>query len=508
MTEARPNKKRLTFAKNSLLGVLSWGLALVPSLIATPLIVRQIGTESYGLYVTLIGITSYFFTHGTGRTATKYIAEYRGTPKSRRIGQAVAASLFVSVISTLVGVVILSLSASWVVRDVLKLPDGQQATGITGIYLAGIIILGSAGAQTWQFVLQGFNRFATVLWISNSISFLLSVGSLVLALLGFDVLGLLFWAAVTTAISLSLSMVQALTIPEVRLTFRISRSMWRQVWGYAASIMGYQLFGIVLLLFERAWVVRHFGPTGMTYYGIPMNLALLIPAFLGGVVLAVFPALNEHLHRDDVVAEIYRRSSKFVLMLIVLVAVAAIGTGRLFLGLWLNANIANEAYPLLAAHVISFSITAHLLVTWSLVEARKAAPITAFINFIIALVAIIAMVVLTERFGLLGVALGRLLGYLLYLPFWIYAERRFLGHFQILFWLSNCWRLLIAAAAAALVQILVSGALGGTWSSWILSVLAGVAAYAAMLLLTGYFDAEEKLLFRSLLTRSLGNARL
>jgi len=197
--------KRTRLARNSLYGVLSWVLPAAPSLIVTPVIVRRLGVADYGLYATILGVTGYFFTTIIGKIAAKYVAEYRASADNAKASELLSATLIVAIIPTVFSLVVLYLVAPWIVGEVLQIEPSMQATAVRGLWLAGVIILLTAITQVWQSALQGLQRFDTYLWVSNASSLALSVGLIIVALAGGDVVSLLEWAAVAAFLTLTFS---------------------------------------------------------------------------------------------------------------------------------------------------------------------------------------------------------------------------------------------------------------------------------------------------------------
>ena len=61
----------------------TWFLPLGLSFFATPIIVKALGDEDYGIYALVLGFIGYSFNFGIGRAITKYIAEYRASGETR-----------------------------------------------------------------------------------------------------------------------------------------------------------------------------------------------------------------------------------------------------------------------------------------------------------------------------------------------------------------------------------------------------------------------------------------
>ena len=94
MSTSSPRK--ILLINNSIFSLLSWILPVVIGFVATPLIVRNLGNREYGLYATILGFISYSFSFGIGKILTKYVAEYRASGESDKIGEVVSATFWLS----------------------------------------------------------------------------------------------------------------------------------------------------------------------------------------------------------------------------------------------------------------------------------------------------------------------------------------------------------------------------------------------------------------------------
>jgi O-antigen/teichoic acid export membrane protein len=509
MTDANTTSKRTRLVRNSIYGLLSWFLPAVPSLIVTPVVLHRLGNERYGLYAAILGITSYFFTLGIGRIAAKYVAEYCGSGDEDRASELLSAALIVTVITSVAALAVSFVATPYLVNSVLEIEPAFQQTAIRGIWIACALILFTAVAQVWQSALQGLNRFDVFFWLSSAMSFLLSAGLLILVLAGGDVLGLLTWAAVNAFITLILSVAAVKWVwPGSRITLRVPRHDWRPVAVYAMSVIGYQFCGVVVLLFERGWIIREFGIANVAFYLIPLNLALLLLGFTSSALSALFPALNAQLRDPALVTDMYRRASKFVIVFATLAVIGAIGSGRMFLHLWLGDDFAERSWPLLVVHTITFSVVSLSLIWWQLAETYRHAPVTAYTSLAIMLITIPLMIMLGRLSGLNGMALGRLAGLLPYIGLWIYVERRLAGGLSFAFWFRLAGRLLIPAALsyAALWGSLT--VLGKSWFSFGCGVVIGALVYFVTLFMMRTFDSTEIAIFKSLFLRKTADAGL
>lgn len=496
-----PNKRE-RLLKNSLYGLFSWLFPILPTIVATPIIVKGIGNEQYGLYVIIIGFISYFFTTGIGKIAAKYVAEYRSTGETDKISAIISSTVLLSLSLCLIGTAVVIVFSRNIVVDVLLIPAALQNEAVTGLYLACATIVSVTLGQTFQFVLQGLQRFDRYLLITNLSSLLSGIGGIVLVLNGFGVVALLYLNLFTTAaIGLIAFFLAVKLLPEFRFSFRIGRESWRAVYRYAASIIAYQAFGNILLLFERGWIMRKFGAGSLTYYAVPMTLAMYIHLFTGSLVLALFPMVNELLGQKDKLATLYQKSTKIILTLIVFAVVSAVAGGRLFLGLWLGDEFAESSYLLLVIHVFTFAVLAMSTIVWQVAESFRSAGLNAFAAFAWMAISVPLMIILSNEWETAGVALARLVGVFVYVPLIFYVEKQFLGSSHWRFWGFVSSRVALAGILAFLAEWLIVSELGRSWLSFIFAIAAGFLCYLCVLLIIGFFDDDEKQLVKNLLAR-------
>ncbi|MEP6787085.1 MAG: oligosaccharide flippase family protein [Acidobacteriota bacterium] len=490
--------RRQLLLKNSLYGLFSWLFPVVPSVIAMPIIVKGLGNEMYGLYVVISGFSSYFFTIGIGKTAAKYVAEYKAIGETEKISDIVSATLILSLSLGFVATAVVVVLSGTIVTNVLLIQSELQNTAVTALYLACLTILVGTLSQIFQSILQGLQRFDRFLLLTNLSSLLFSMGSVIAVILGYGVLTILtLTLAVAGGLCLLSYWMAKKLLPELRFNLRVSGEAWGLVWRYATSIIVYQLCGSLLLLFERGWIVRKFGPAALTYYVVPMTLALYIQMFVGSLVLALFPTVNELLDEKEKLVTLYQKSTKLILSLVVFAVISAVVCGRLFLGIWLNQEFADLSYWLLVIHVFTFAMVAMNTIAWQVAESFRLAAVNAVATFIWMFVSIPLMVFLSDRWKTEGVAFARLIGVLIFIPLIIYVEHRFLDGICWRFWGSIWARIAAAGLFTCLVEWLLVSRLPSGWLAFVTAVVIGLLVYMAGLLFTGLFEADEKLLFRN-----------
>lgn len=488
-------------AVNSLFTLFSWLFPLVPLVLITPFIVRSLGTESYGVYVLTLGFVNYFFTGGIGKAAVKYVAEFQAAGRFDKVAEIISATLIASIGLTLAGTVALAIAAPLLVTRLLKIPLDQQADATLALYLACVLILTLTLNQTLSFVLQGIQRFDRYFLLTNLYSGLLNVGIVALLLSGYGMVAILLWTVVSAVVvtALALYWVKRL-LPEYEFSFTVSRENRLLVARYALSIIAHQVFGNILLLFERAWIVRQFGPEALTIYVVPMTLAMYIHLFASSLVAGIFPALNELAQDPAKLMDLYRKASKVILALAVF-GVVSVAAGRdLFLKLWLGDALAGQMSHLLLIHSITFAVLAVNTTAWLTAETFRRPGINSFGTFLWMLVSLPLMLALSFDYQSTGVAYARLVGVLVFIPIIFYIEKRFLDGINWNFWLRAAGMLSVAGLIAFGTESLILS-MSGTWLIFMMANAAGLLTFAGALLALGFLEQDEKEFLLGLATR-------
>jgi len=262
-----------SWSRSALFGFISWLLPLGLTLFATPLVVRHLGFEEYGLYALVLGFISYSFTFSIGRAVTKYVSEYRASEQTEKIKEVLAATLWINFVIGLLGIFTLCFFARFIVVNLFDIKPEMQENAVIAFYIASATIFFVMQAQIFSGVLQAVHRLDTFSIITTIVSILGVSGNIVIVLLGFRVKELLVWSFVNTTLScIWFYLAGKRLLPEAKWRLKCSREVLITVAKFALGITASQLIFNFLLLFERGLITRELGTENLTYYVIPMNL--------------------------------------------------------------------------------------------------------------------------------------------------------------------------------------------------------------------------------------------
>mgnify|MGYP001255520009 FL=1 len=494
--------KKSRLAKNTLFSVIAWFFPVIVGFVTTPILVTELGVEQYGIFAVILGFLSYSFTFGTGKVVAKYIPEYQVTDESGKISDVISATLWFSLFVALTGAVVVALLTNTIVTEVLLIPTGSTEIATKAFYIACVTGVVMMTTQTFQYVLQGLHRFGSYVVLTNLNGLLLGGGNVILVLNGFGVVALMLWSlCVAGILGLMFYFRARQSLPNAAIKTVIDRSILRSVIKYGGNIILFQIFANLLYVFERAWVTRQFGPKALTYYAVPMLLAVYMHGVLASFVQVLFPSFNELLNQRDKLIDIYKKGTKFVIAVVAFISLTYICAGKMFLTLWVNEEFAVNSYALLVIHVLTFALIAIAIISFQIAETFKFARLTVIITFTWMAVAIPLMIVTAGPWKSEGIALSRLAVVLITFPLVFYVEKAFLGGVFWHFWLTSLLRVGLASMLFAVVGYQIFNRFAYSWFTLIFGTLICGVLFAGILFLAGFLTSDEKALIRDFLNR-------
>jgi O-antigen/teichoic acid export membrane protein len=495
-----PHSRKRRLAANTVFSMISWFFPLVVSFFATPIIVRGLGNENYGLYALITGFISYSFGFGIGKTAAKYVSEYKASGETQKISEVLSAIFWFSLAIGLFGTTIIAIFAHFIAAEILQIPPDMQANATIALYLAAGTIVVYMLSQVFQFSLQGLHRFDRYSLLINLNGILINCGGIAIVWRGGGVVALLCWNLFVICLICLLFYISAKRLlPEARIRFRVEREMTISVLKYGSSIIMYQFFANLLLVFERGWITRKFGPEAVTFYVVPMSLGIYLHGFTSTLVIVLFPFVNELLADKEKLIMLYQKANKIVVAVIAFCVMTFICSGKLFLGVWISRDFADAAFGVLVIHVITFGLLAIVSISWQLAEGFGRASLNAICTFVWVIISIPLMILSANYWHNEGIAASRLIGVLATLPLVFYIEKRFLVRIAWKFWLRMLASIAAALLLASVIEVEIFTRFDQTWVILLLGAMAGGVGYAVILLTLGYLTREERTMLRDML---------
>jgi O-antigen/teichoic acid export membrane protein len=406
---------RTAFFKNATVNVARLAAGSVVALLLTPLLVRHLSKETYAAWVLIVQLSTYvmFLDFGIQNAVSHFVA-YTEEKQDLNLRDGIVSSAVWSLAGlAAIGVLLIGGLAWQLPRLFDDLPESLQPVTRTSLLLVGISMAIGLPVSAMAAVFLGRQQNQVPVGIAIAgrlLSGALIAGaalvhrSLVWMAAAFAVANLvthgLHWAAwhrwaADVHIARSL----------------VSRDVMRRLRHYCWGITVWLLGGLLVSGLDTAIVgVVDFDSLG--YFGVATMLTLFLIHFQGAVMNALLPAAAMLHARDDRqrLGELLVRSTRYGLVLLLLVGLPMIVAAEPLLELWVGAHYGPRTAPILQVLVAANIIRlvglpyATLVVGTNQQHLVMRSPITeGVVNVLVSIWA-------GRAFGAIGVAIGTLVG--------------------------------------------------------------------------------------------------
>lgn len=400
----------------------------------TPLYLKYLGGESYGLlalYGSLFALASVF---DLGMTATlnRELARLSATNASaRRMRDSVRTleCLFIVAVGLMLATLLTTsdLAAHWFRVSTLGVETLKQAVSLMGLamvpqLLSGLYIGALLGLQRQVLVnvvlianglLRGAGAiFVLSLYPTANAYFKWQIGVNTFQLI---IIGLLLWSS----------------LPHSGAAARFDLSVAKRLWRYSAGMAAMSVTGAALMNLDRLILSRLLPLNIVGYYALAATLASVPLIATGPVNAALLPALTRTVALGDhrSVARIYHSASQLVSVLVFPTAILIAMFSPEICRLWLrDTSVVEQVQGLSSLLVIGPSLMALTCVPYAVQLAHGCTSIAVSVNLFATVALVPILIVLVQLYGVRGACVVSMaLGCCLLGAHIVLTHRRFLA---------------------------------------------------------------------------------
>lgn len=419
----------MKLAHHTLLNLLGLGAPLLLALVTIPALVHELGTDRFGLLTLIWAVTSYFglFDLGLGRALTQQLSVVLAQERTEDIGPLSATALsLMAALGVVAGVLMVTL-ASWGVDLIKSVPDREEAvlaTILMGLGLPAIVL--TSGLRG---MLEAKHQFGVLNLIRLPMGMWTFAGPwLMVKYFGPDL------AAIAAALVVGRVLALAAHawfvwrgMPELH-----GRLTWRSRWLRPLCVSGgwLTLSNIVspfMGYVDRFVIGATLSAAAVAFYATPQELVTklwIIPGALTGVL---FPTFAAQLARGDGHAWVlFDRAVAWLFVALLPITAGLALFAHELLARWIGVEFANHSAMILQVFALGILINclAHVPLTWLQSAGHYRAP--ALLHCAELPLFMIALWLLSARWGLMGAALAWLLRMVLdsAILFWLVRRQR------------------------------------------------------------------------------------
>ncbi len=477
---------------NAIYNVVGW---LLPTLVfvgLTPVMVRSLGVEGFGVISLVQVITGYMnvLNFGFSEAITKQIAECY--EKDRERAQRVAwvgFGLFAGF--GLLGGVGLMFGAHWLAFDLLKVSSDLRADTQTAIQIGAAVFLLQMVAEFFRGTAIGCQRFdipnlTRVLRISLSAAFIL------IALhLGLGMPGVMWGTLGGLVIGLVVNALWMQRVLPLRKATGDLKSIRSEVFHYSKHVFTMRIAGIVSSRLGQLFLGTLSSAANVALYEVPVRVAETGSVFLNRILQVFFPgfASMDRVTELERIKRVFLEATSLQLLVTTPFFIGMIVEGHTLLSVWINPQFAEGAAGIILLVSINYWLSSLTNLPTFLALSFGMPDIISKYSIIRMMITVVCGYPLVLNFGLMGAALALLLSELNALFMIPETVRRTLGKDAMAaLWRPMALNFLIGATIVLAYEFLLRPS--AMYSPW--WVIATPFAYLAMASLAGLLGPRER----------------
>jgi O-antigen/teichoic acid export membrane protein len=489
---------RPSLLRNMLLNVGGRGLLTLLALAVTPVLVRRLGTEAYGLYVLAFTLGGVLAVLDLGLTPAVVMLLSRAwhendRPRMERIiGTALTTYLIVGVV---LGTIV-ALLVPWLATSVLHVSPNLQSTAEAALWLSTGGFLLSLLFSVFNAVPIALERFDLTVLRTVGVSLLTTAAVIIYALAGGGLVGVMLINLIGNGVALGLFIaVSRLLLPGLKMRPLFDTQIFKTMARFSAFKFAGSVGGLLTYRFDQVAIGAMLGVRAAGVYVVPVTAVTRIQALLTDLMLPLFPRISKLASDPAAVRSLLLRAVRLMVLVaaptFVILFVFADAVIRLWIGGEPGRVLSLEGSTTLRWLAAASLIQAIAVVPVIVSEAAGKPEINNGFAVASAVINVPLVLVLVPRFGIEGAAIAFFINSATQtVVFIFYAARRFaqVGVMQLIS--ESLLRPLIAAAVAGGVAALMHPLVTGL-ASLCLAVLLVTALYALMVKLVSAITPED-----------------
>ena len=398
-------------ARNTFLNFLGLALPLIVGVITIPFVIQWLGVDRFGILSLAWVVVGYFgfLDLGLGRATTKFVAEALGKGNIDKIPDYFWTTVYIQMITGILGAVALWALTPLLVDHVLSIPPAlRQETRATLLVLAFSIPIVLISAS-FRGMLEAGQRFdlVNVIKIPSSIvnyalpaaGILMGLGlpGIMILLVGSRGLTLLIWVWLTIKV-----------FPFLKARRKADRAVIKPLMSFGGWVTVSNVISPILVYLDRFLIGSLITIEAVGFYSAPYEFVMrlgIIPSSLLMTLFPMFSTLEGGADRQK--AELlFKRSVKYLLIIVGLIVVILIITAKLLIGIWLGDEFLKQSLGVFQILAIGFLANSLANVPYGFLQGIGRADVTAKFHLIELAFYIPLTWLLVRTWGITGAAVS------------------------------------------------------------------------------------------------------
>ena len=396
-------------AKNTVYNLFGYGIPLIFAIALIPPLISGLGVERFGILNLAWIIIGYFsfLDFGIGRAVTKIIAEKIGTDESDKIPGIFWTSIFLMLIASLIGGILVYLLTPSLVMDIFKISGEIQDETTKAFYLLAFsipIVTTTAGLRG---VLEAYQKFGIINIIRTSLGVSSFLVPLICLIFTNSLYWIVFFLMLIRILIWCLYLIQCFRLNNnLKEDINFSLHNIKPILKLSGWITVSNIVVPLMIYLDRFLIGVIDSATAITYYATPYEVVsklLLIPSALTGVL---FPAISANYQSNpDFTRNMTNKSVKYIFFLLFPLVLVIVSFAYEGMYVWIGEKFAVNSALILQLLAIGVLFNSMAYIPFSYLQGVGRPDITAKIQLAELPFYVVFMWFAIDEFGIKGAAL-------------------------------------------------------------------------------------------------------
>lgn len=410
----------------------------VITFILFPFIILYIGKVEYGIYLLVAAIIGYFglLDLGMGTSLVKFVAEYHTKDDKEKLNEVVNTAFFIFLGVGIIGAAGLFIVGTFFIEIFMVEPDlVSKARMIT--YILGVTFITGFSLSVFRNILAGLQRYGILAWISFGMSLLNVVVVVWVLLSGYGIVEYVLFTVIFEMLRhvlIVLNVRRFLPYLTIKSSY-VNKNIVRSLFGLSLMLLFLTIF-VRIVYYTDTLVIGYYygaalGAAMITIYTAAWKISRIPGRAIDMTLSAMIPAASEldALKRERTLQLLLLRVTKYCLALIFLLAIPTLFMSKELLKYWLDWTGSDFSPFYLVTNILIIALFFDFFNYVSIQILIGMNKIKLFVACygIVAVFNLFLSVVLIQRIGLEGVALGTTIPFIVMAPAFMWYSFKTIG---------------------------------------------------------------------------------
>lgn len=388
----------------------SMGISILLGLFITPIIIKTLGNELYGLWGLAASFVGFYglFDFGISSAVARFLGNAIGAKDIKQFNRVISTGKCLLTIASLL-VIIFAIVIMVPAQSLLRIPEQYTTQFRLLIMLSAASMAVTISMSIYGGALLASEDFVLFSWVNIATAIARSIGGLAIVLAGKGVVGLAVINVIVSVLGQFIIFLRCkMRFPQLKASFSIFDAvMAKALLGFSAATFVVMIAAVIRSKLDVMLVTRFGGLGQAGLYAVAVTVFTYVSAAIGAVFGVTWPRLNKLQGTGNLVElqKFFRRASHITAASASLFSGLVIGLAPLLIRLWLGHGYEESATVLrilIAGYFLDFATNPGIGSLYATAHHRYFAAQTT----IEGIASFTLAAILGIKFGMKGVALG------------------------------------------------------------------------------------------------------